>query len=103
MDGAITATLRWVDEAGNPITDPPPPAELYLLQRTAVHWSYGGEEVHAQQGTVVESLNPGLPDAQYQSSPETNCSRTGTARKLVKMDGTSGTITLPVTLRVRLR
>ncbi|NLH99912.1 MAG: hypothetical protein GX446_10545 [Chthonomonadales bacterium] len=103
MSGTITAVVQWVDANGNPTTSPPSPAEVYLLQRTAVHWSYGGEDVSAEPGTVAESLNAGLPDAQYQSSPEPNCSRTLTARKLVKVDGSSGTITLPVTLLASLR
>ncbi len=102
MEGTITATLRWVDGNLNPITNPPPPSGVFILQRTSVHWSYGGEEVSAQPGTVVESLEPGLPDAQYQSGREPNRYRTGTARKLIKADGSSGTITLPVTLLARL-
>jgi len=101
MSGTITATLTWVDQNNNPITDPPPPADVYVLQRSSSSWSYGGEEVAA---TVTdEGVSTSLPSGQEASvTRPPNWSHSVTARKISKVNGSSGTISLPVTLDAHL-
>jgi len=101
MSGTITATLTWVDQNNNPITDPPPPADVYVLQRSSSGWSYGGEEIAAN--VTDEGVSTSLPNGQEASvTGPPNWSHSVTARKISKVNGSSGTISLPVALDAHL-
>ncbi len=60
MFGTITATLRWVDQNGTSIFDPPPPSEVFILQTAGANWTYGGEDVVAN--VTNEGISAGLPN-----------------------------------------
>ena len=101
MSGTITATLTWVDQNNNPITDPPPPADVYVLQRSSSGWSYGGEEIAAN--VTDEGVSTSLPNGQEASvTGPPNWSHSVTARKISKVNGSSGTISLPVDVDAHL-
>jgi hypothetical protein len=85
-----------VDSNGNPLTDPPPPRDVYLLQRASAKWLYALEEgsVHLDSHAASDGL--GDPEVMQGTSGES------AGRRLLRVDGSSGTVTLPLTLSARL-
>jgi len=91
-DGTITATLKWVDSAGNPA--PNPPARFVVKAMVVAGWQATASAQDAQYLSGTGSACDGLGDAYALYDPGYGCGGRSMGSHLFIMDGSTGTATL---------